>query len=290
MESRIESLLRARSPQNARDEENKIREIYQEIALYALSQAGFFHEAAFYGGSALRIFYGLPRFSEDLDFTLLSRDDAFSFADYFPALERVFASFGAEVVASEKEKIAKTDVRSAFLKENTIHTLLIASPRFPHDKWRTSNSLLRVKIEADTNPPAGFRTRFATAFEPAFFQARVLDEPSLFAGKIAALLTRNHKNRTKGRDYFDYLFLIGKGTKVNLAFLSAALKKAGIAFPEPLTIEALRQLLRGRFLKTDYDQVRDDIRAFVDQSEEPRWAADDFLRTLPLLEAEETSK
>ena len=94
MNAGIEQMLEAYDIRDLYDRKNAMKEIMQEIVLCGLSRANFFQEAAFYGGTALRIFYGLDRFSEDLDFSLKTEDDAFDLALYFPALEKEVRSFG----------------------------------------------------------------------------------------------------------------------------------------------------------------------------------------------------
>ncbi len=77
-------MLKTYDINNIYDRKNAMKEIMQEIVLCGLSRAGFFKKAAFYGGTALRIFYGLDRFSEDLDFSLETADPAFDLSAYFP--------------------------------------------------------------------------------------------------------------------------------------------------------------------------------------------------------------
>src|SRR5215218_6599397 len=108
-----------------KDYENALKEIMQEIALLGLWRSKFYEKAAFYGGTALRIFYGLDRFSEDLDFSLLEDDPAFSFQPYIDAIVTEFNSQGMQVSIREKDKKVKTNVESAFLKSETIWKELI---------------------------------------------------------------------------------------------------------------------------------------------------------------------
>src|SRR5260221_7020141 len=87
-----------------------LREIMQQVALAGLSRANFYEKAAFYRGTALRIFYGLDRFSEDLDFSLLAEDPGFSFKPYLDAIIGEFRSQGMEVTVREKEKKGQTHI------------------------------------------------------------------------------------------------------------------------------------------------------------------------------------
>jgi predicted nucleotidyltransferase component of viral defense system len=100
MNTIIEQMLELYQTETMYDKKNAIKEIMQEIVLCGLSRAGFFKEAAFYGGTALRIFYGLDRFSEDLDFSLMKENTEFDLQSYFPALEKEVKSFGLNMVIS----------------------------------------------------------------------------------------------------------------------------------------------------------------------------------------------
>ena len=71
-----------------------LREILQEIVLLGLYDSGFFNHAAFYGGTALRILHKLPRFSEDLDFSLLEPNPDF---DLRPFQESIIATLSTFV-------------------------------------------------------------------------------------------------------------------------------------------------------------------------------------------------
>ena len=134
MNNAIAAMLDHYDPQNNTERENAIREIIQEIALSGLSRAGFFNKAAFYGGSCLRIFFGLDRFSEDLDFALLEKDPAFRLDDYFEALRKEFLSFGIGISIEKKEKKVITPVQSAFLKGNTLLLFLSFFPESDETK------------------------------------------------------------------------------------------------------------------------------------------------------------
>ena len=154
MNTVIEQMLRKYDSKNIYDQKNAMKEVMQEIVLYGLSRAGFFREAAFYGGTALRIFYGLDRFSEDLDFSLMTSNPSFDLKAYFPELEKTVRSFGLNVVISEKEKNKESAIRSAFLKGNTKeHFLLFYADEVTANSI-TKNEALKIKFEIDTMPPA----------------------------------------------------------------------------------------------------------------------------------------
>lgn len=210
MNTVIEQMLRKYDSKNIYDQKNAMKEVMQEIVLYGLSRAGFFREAAFYGGTALRIFYGLDRFSEDLDFSLMTSNPNFDLKAYFPELEKTVRSFGLNVVISEKEKNKESAIRSAFLKGNTKeHFLLFYADEVTANSI-TKNEALKIKFEIDTMPPAfaTFERRFCLA--PMPYEINLYDEPSLFAGKIHAVLCRAWQNRVKGRDLYDYVFYIDR--------------------------------------------------------------------------------
>lgn len=154
MNSAIEQMLKSYHVENIYDRKNAMKEIMQEIVLCGLSRAGFFKKAAFYGGTALRIFYGLDRFSEDLDFSLEAEDLDFDLTAYFPVLEKEVKAFGLNVEIQEKEKTKESTIRSAFLKGNTKEHLLLF---YADEKVAGSvakNEAVKIKFEVDVNPPA----------------------------------------------------------------------------------------------------------------------------------------
>ena len=115
----LEQMLSRYNPVTETQKQQALREVMQEIALAGLYRGGFFEQAAFYGGSCLRIFYGLPRYSEDLDFSLLQPRPDFLLQPYFDAIEAEFFALGVEVSITQKKKTAQTPIESAFLKNDT---------------------------------------------------------------------------------------------------------------------------------------------------------------------------
>lgn len=230
-----------------------MREVMQEIALAGLYRGGFFEKAAFYGGTCLRIFYGLPRFSEDLDFSLLTPDKDFSFAPYLKTLKNEFASLGFEVDVSEKRKTAATDIASAFLKKtSSVYDLTVQGGR-----------ALKIKFEVDTDPPLGFSTEQKLLLQPFSFYAQCFDLPDLFAGKMHALLFRQWKQRVKGRDWFDFEWYIKKGTPLNLEHLAIRARQSGHWQGETMNKEELNALLNKRIALLDVDSAREDVVRFL---------------------------
>ena len=287
MNSVIETMLGKYNPKNNEERENAAKEIIQEIALAGLSRGGFFEKAAFYGGTCLRIFYGLNRFSEDLDFALLEKDPDFRLSDYFPSLEREFASYGIEIRAEEKKKAFDSDVQSAFLKGNTLALMMTFFPKSEDARKIISNQKMKIKFEVDTDNPKGGRTETKFRLLPAPYQVRVFGESTLFAGKIHAIICRNYKNHVKGRDYYDYLFYIGKGSAFNLEHLENKLKNTeAIAQNEKLTLGKVKEMLKARFETVDYESAKEDVSNFInDKSGLSLWKKELFLVTLNELKA-----
>lgn len=260
----IEQMLGQYGTDTLFKKKNSIKEVIQEITLCGLSRAGFFSKAAFYGGTALRIFYGLDRFSEGLDFSLKVPDPSFDFSEYLPLLEKEVNSYGLKFNAEIKEKSVDSNIKSAFMKGNTKeHMLMFYSdegfiPSIP------ANELIKVKFEVDINPPvyAGFETKYRLL--PIPYEIGLYDMPSLFAGKIHAILCRTGKNRVKGRDLYDYIFYLSRGTDVNLRHLAARLVQSGrIDEDTGLSIGDVKEMLKERFDSIDYSRTRQDVLPFI---------------------------
>lgn len=271
-------MLKAYKVENLYDRKNAIKEIMQEIVLCGLSRAGFFKKAAFYGGTAIRIFYGLDRFSEDLDFSLQIPETDFSLSEYFSALEKEVRSFGLNVVIEEKEKTKDSNIRSAFLKGNTKEHLMLFYTDDQISGNISKNEIIKIKLEVDVNPPAyaGFETKYRLL--PAPYEVRMYDLSSLFAGKIHAVLCRAWKNRIKGRDLYDYVFYLSRGARVNLKHLRERLiQTQSVPNDFKCTIEELKDMLVERFDTIDYSQARQDVEPFIHDTVALKvWCADFF--------------
>ena len=183
-----------------------LREILQEVALLGLWRSKFFEKAAFYGGTALRILYGMDRFSEDLDFSLLKPISDFDLSRYLGALEREIRSFGFEVSVTKREKTAESPVQSAFLKADTLKHLLVIETAEEVARQIPRGQVMKIKIEVDTDPPPGFDTENKFLLHPIPFSVRAFVLPDLFAGKMHAVLCRQWKSRVKGRDWYDLVW------------------------------------------------------------------------------------
>ena len=286
MNSALEAMLSKYDVKNSRDRENAIKEIIQEIALSGLSQAGFFDNVAFYGGTCLRIFYGLNRFSEDLDFALVKKNPDFELKKYFPALEKTFNSFGLDIRVESKEK--ETEIKSAFLKGNTLFLMFSFFPNTDDASGFISNQKIKIKFEVDTDNPVGGTTEVKYKMLPSPYEVKVFDESTLFAGKIHAIICRTYKNHVKGRDYYDYLFYVGKGSKINLQYLENKLKNTGgiIDEKDALTLEMVKKLLAEKFSSVDYESAKEDVIRFIKDDESLKiWKKELFLSTLDQLES-----
>lgn len=201
MNTVIEEMLKSYQVDNIYDRKNAMKEIMQEIVLCGLSRAGFFKEAAFYGGTALRIFYGLDRFSEDLDFSLEQINLDFDLCSYFPVLEKEVKAFGLNVEIQEKQKTKDSNIRSAFLKGNTKEHLLLfyADERVVGSVAK--NEVVKIKFEVDTNPPAFATYEHKYRLLPVPYEIRLYDMLSLFAGKIHAVICRGWQSRFDSIDF-----------------------------------------------------------------------------------------
>ena len=260
------------------DKKNAVKETMQEVVLCGLSRAGFFQKAAFYGGTALRIFYGLDRFSEDLDFSLTAPDQDFDLSSYFPTLRKEVASYGLNVEISEKEKTKESAIRSAFLKGNTKEHMLLFYSADPTASGIAGNETIKIKFEVDTNPPTGATFEHKYRLLPAPYEVALYDMPSLFAGKAHAVICRAWKSRVKGRDLYDYVFYLSRGASLNTEHLKARLVQSG-AWEEgnAFSLADAKRLLCERFDQIDYAQAKEDVLPFVkDTASLGLWSAEFF--------------
>lgn len=283
----LSALIANYRPQSSRDYENAIREVVQEIALLGLGRTPFFGHAAFYGGSALRIFHGLPRFSEDLDFSLLRPEPGFSLRPYLRAVGEELAAWGFDFRAEAIEKSRRSPIESAFLKGGTALNLLRVGAPPDIAALLPKGQLIRIKLEIDTDPPPAAASETLTRLVPTPYQVRVYDMPSLFAGKLHAVLCRRWKSRVKGRDFYDLVWYAGRRIPVNLAHLAARMGQSG-DWPSdrPLTLPALRERLAERLAAVSFEQAREDVGPFLkDPRETQLWSREFFLGLLPLIDA-----
>lgn len=267
MPSPVQDLLNRYQAKSPGEFRQALKEIIQEITLLGLSRAGFFRKGAFYGGTALRIIHGLDRFSEDLDFSLDAPDPDFKLESYTVPVRDELAAYGFEVTVETKEKTEDSAVQSAFVKGGTLIHLIKIAALTPPVSGVPPNEQLRIKFEVDTDPPPGAAYEVKYQLSPIPYSLRLYDLPSLFAGKLHALLCRSWKNRVKGRDFYDYLWYLSNGIIPNLPHLEARMRQSGHWLsPEALDIRELRKLLEDRFTQVDFSQAREDVRPFVRDS------------------------
>lgn len=239
-----------------------LREIMQEVTLAGLSRSDFFRKAAFYGGTALRIFHGLDRYSEDMDFSLLTKDPHFSLEPYFPAIQNEFNGLGLQVSLRQKVKRRPSSIESAFLKTETLWRELILEDMVRQTGIR-SNKNVKIKIGVDRIPPLNFNTEERLLLRPFSFYVKCFDLPSLFAGKMHALLFRKWKNRVKGRDWYDMEWYIRKGVPLNLLHFLQRAKDTEDWPNDTITKEEFMVLLQDKIQSTPLDRVIEDVRPFV---------------------------
>lgn len=204
-----------------------LREIIQEVALLGLWRSKFFDKAAFYGGTALRILYGLDRFSEDLDFTLLEPMNHFDLGSFGSSLEKELQAFGFDMHLEQKNKAIVGPVQSAFLKAEIFSQMLVINIGQDILKEIPKGQLLKIKLEVDTNPPPDFSTETKYLLAPIPFPVRVLVLSDLFAGKMHAVLCRRWKTRVKGRDWYDLVWYLSHHPELHLSHLEQRMRQTG---------------------------------------------------------------
>lgn len=250
---------------------NAIFEVNQQVILAGLYNGGFFNEAAFYGGTCLRIFHGLQRFSEDMDFSLLAPNENFDFTQYFQPIIDQFALVGREVEIRKKDKKNFGKVESAFLKDNTD----------VYDITFQTEKSVKIKIEVDTQPPLKFKTEQKLLLLPQSFMTRCFTLPTLFAGKMHALVYRAWKNRVKGRDWYDFEWYVRHNIPLDFTHLS---ERALQFDQEELDKETFLQKLNERLATADINQVKADALPFVRNPKElDIWSNDYFLQLAKMI-------
>ncbi len=269
-----ESMLASYAAATPRERANATFEVNQQIILAGLCHGGFFDHAAFYGGTCLRIFHGLDRFSEDMDFSLLQPSARFDFSQYFQPIIDAFTLVGRTIEIRRKEKKTFGRVESAFLKDTTdVYDV----------SFQTERSI-KIKIEVDTDPPLGFQTEQKLLLQPQSSLVRCYALPDLFAGKMHALLHRTWKNRVKGRDWYDFEWYVRNGVPFNFSHYAARVQQFE---KETITLETFQARLRTRLAETDIRQVKADVLPFV---KNPRsldiWSNDYFLQLSQLMKVE----
>lgn len=253
---------------------NAIFEVNQQIILAGLYNGGFFNEAAFYGGTCLRIFHGLQRYSEDMDFSLLTPTTNFDFTQYFQPIIDQFAIIGREVEIKKKDKKKFGKVESAFLKDNTD----VFDVTFQTEK------AIKLKIEVDTQPPLKFKTEQKLLLLPGSFMTRCFALPDLFAGKMHALVYRVWKNRVKGRDWYDFEWYVRHNVPLDFTHLHERTLQFN---NENISKDSFLEKLKERLATADINQVKADVLPFIRNPKEMDiWSNDYFLQLAELIKFE----
>lgn len=283
----IKDWLEEYEPKNEEEILSALREIMQEITLAALSRTDFFEKAAFYGGTALRIFHGLDRFSEDLDFSLIKTDPKFSLEPYFPAIVEEFKALGMQVSLREKDKKQASPIESAFLKTETIWQELILED-IVRQSGIKSNRNVKIKIEVDRTPPLGYNTEEKLLLKPFSFYVKCFTLSSLFAGKMHALLFRKWKTRVKGRDWYDLEWYIKKGVPLDLSHFMARAKDTKDWQENTITSTQVHELLQGKIDLVSFSAIKEDVQRFIkDTSALKTWNAQYFSDLVEMMKFEE---
>lgn len=284
MNEAVEQMLARYSPNSKEDYENALKEILQEIILLGLYRADFFEKAAFYGGTAMRILYGLDRFSEDLDFTLLKPENSFKLDKYFSILVRELKAYGFDAKLSRVEKDDKRVTESAFLKANTQLLFLNITGAGHFASKIQKNQLIKIKFEVDVDPATYFETEVKTLLLPSSFSIKALTLPSLFAGKMHAALLRKWKSRVKGRDFYDVVWYLARQVPLNKNYLEEKMR-ASKAINKPLTKDFLIDLFRERIRSIDLEQAKQDVYPFIkDRRQVEIWSVEFFSEIIAKIE------
>jgi predicted nucleotidyltransferase component of viral defense system len=277
----IEQMLSKYDIDTEADLINALKEVFQEIALLGLYHSGFFNKAAFYGGTALRILYGLNRFSEDLDFTLLEKNSSFDIEKYFPFIIDEFEALGITIDLKKKiKKNTNTAIESAFLKNGTsIHTLNIQVNDLGDILGGVnSGKKLKIKFEIDTNPPLKFKTESKTLLMPKTFNIISMTKPNLYASKMHAILFRNWQTRVKGRDWYDFEWYVKQNVKLNLEHLQERMYESGdLDRNTTLNKRIFKELMYNKIDSLDITKAIDEVSPFIkDKSIFEFWTKDYF--------------
>jgi len=230
---------------------NQVREYLQARILGGLQRAGAMIPLAFHGGTALRFLYATPRYSEDLDFTLERDGSRYDLRAYLGTIRSELAaeSYALEIRVSDERVVNSAFVRFAGL----LYELGLS----PH-----RDQVLSVKIEVDTNPPAGAVLSTTLVRRHVTLHLQHHDRASLLAGKLHAVLQRSY---TKGRDIYDLLWYLSDPSwpEPNLILLNNALRQTGWQGEYP-TKRNWRELVRDRLETLVWDRVVGDVRPFLE--------------------------
>jgi predicted nucleotidyltransferase component of viral defense system len=234
---------------------NLLREYVQVLALRSLHESEAFAGISFQGGTALRFAFGLPRFSEDLDFSVEDQ------RHYAPEAwmkkvkgDLALAGFHPSVNWNPRAAVHKAWVRLA----GVLHEAGLVAMR---------EQKLSIKIELDTRPPAGAVEEREVITRHRMFVVRRYDMASLMAGKIHALITRPY---AKGRDWYDLMWYLGHRPpqEPNLVLLQNALDQT--QGKDAFRAEEWKQTAAGKLEDVRTEQLADDVRPFLEHPEDER--------------------
>ena len=259
-DEKIEQMLKRYELNTIHDHENALKEIIQEVILLGLWRSKFYEKAVFYGGSALRILYRLDRFSEDLDFSLIAPKKDFNIKKYLGAVKSELELWDFEVSTEEKNKKNESTIDSAFIKANTLIHLLKIDVNLKTHK----NAVMKIKLEVDQDPAVGFTSELKYHLHPIPFTIKTMALPSLFAGKMHALLCRTRRTNIKGRDWYDLIWFVKNNIPCDLYYLKNKMAQTGhIDVSEALTKEKLIDFLSGKIKEIDFDLAKSDVEPFL---------------------------
>lgn len=272
----INNWIESYKTKNIEETEQALREIMQEITLAGLYRANFFQHAAFYGGTALRIFHGLKRFSEDLDFSLLKKNPNFDITPYFHHISEEFNALGLTVTLTHKSKTKETNIDSAFLKSDTIWSeIILENSLIPLNLIR--KPIIKIKLEIDKNPPLGFETENLLLLKPFSFQVNCMKLPDLYAGKMHALLFRKWKTRVKGRDWFDFEWYVQNNVSLSLEHFKTRAIESGDIDSNSIGETDFKEMLMNKISQIQIEGIKLDISRFIqDQTVLNIWSNDYF--------------
>lgn len=279
MNEAVARMLARYERRRVEDDVKALREILQEIALLGLWRSRFFERAAFYGGTALRILYGMDRYSEDLDFSLLKPAADFDLSRYCNALEKEIRSFGFDATVTGKSKSGQSAIQSAFLKADTLKHLLVINTTETPTASIPPGQVLKIKIEVDTDPPPGFDTETRFLLQPISYSVRAFSLPDMFAGKMHAVLCRSWKNRVKGRDWYDLVWYVANHPQLHLKHLEHRMIQSGhLKKTEKLSPEKLSAIEKTVIEKLDIGQAKKEVEPFLKDPETLTIWSRDFFR------------
>lgn len=233
---------------------NALREFLQVLILRIIYDKGYFKNLSFFGGTALRFLYDLRRFSEDLDFSLIEKN-RYRFDKLVSDLSRELTNYGlhADITKKDKKTVQNIDIRF----KNVLHELNLSPLK---------SQKIFIRFEIDTNPPKGWTTRVSLINRLYIFTVTHFDLPSLYALKVHACFYRKY---TKGRDFYDLIWYLGKGIKPNYLLLNNAIKQTEKT-KSVIDEDNFKDFLRRKIKKVDFSAIKRDVERFLEDKSELR--------------------